>query len=64
MYSNNVLNLRIYDNFKCPYEKSLETYYMHLVVELKQFMLNKIICVKFQCMKPFNCLQLIEVWLV
>ena len=24
MYSNNILN-----NFKCPYEKSLETYRMH-----------------------------------
>ena len=22
---------RAYDNFKCPYEKSLETYRMHLV---------------------------------
>ena len=33
MYSNNILKfLRVYDNFKCPYEKSLETYRMHLVL--------------------------------
>ena len=31
MYSNNSEFLRVYDNFKCPYEKSLETYRMHLV---------------------------------
>ena len=29
MYSNNILNF--YDNFKCPFEKGLETYRMHLV---------------------------------
>ena len=32
MYSNNILNFsRVHDNFKCPYEKSLETYRMNLV---------------------------------
>ena len=31
MYSNNILHFQEYDNFKCPYEKSLETYRMHLV---------------------------------
>ena len=29
MYSNNSEFSRVYDNFKCPYEKSLETYHMH-----------------------------------
>ena len=29
MYNNNILNF--YDNFKCPYEKSLETYWRNLV---------------------------------
>ena len=32
MYSNNIIAFsRVYDNFKYPYEKSLETYPMHLV---------------------------------
>ena len=32
IYSNNILNfLRVYDSLKKPYEKSLETYRMHLV---------------------------------
>ena len=31
MYSNNSEFWRVYDNFKCLYEKSLETYRMHLV---------------------------------
>ena len=31
LYSNNIEFSRVYDNFKCPYEKSLETYRMHLV---------------------------------
>ena len=32
MYSNKVLNFKeVYDNLKCPYEKSLEPYRMHLV---------------------------------
>ena len=31
MYSNNREFSRVYDNFKCPYEKSLETYRMLLV---------------------------------
>ena len=31
MYSNNREFSRVYDDLKCPYEKSLETYRMHLV---------------------------------
>ena len=32
MYSNNILKFsRVYDDFKCPYEKDLETYRMYLV---------------------------------
>ena len=31
MYSNNTEFSRVYDNFKCPYKNSLETYRMHLV---------------------------------
>ena len=31
MYRNNSEFSRVYNNFKCPYEKSLETYCMHLL---------------------------------
>ena len=32
MYSNNILTFsRVYDNYKCLYKKSLETYWKHLV---------------------------------
>ena len=31
MYSNNTEFSTVYVNFKCPYEKSLETYRMHLI---------------------------------
>ena len=32
MYSNNILNFsRVYDNFKCLYKNSLETYWIHHV---------------------------------
>ena len=32
IYSNNILNVsRVYDNFKCLYKNSLETYWMHRV---------------------------------
>ena len=31
MYSNNSEFLRVYDNFKCLYKKSLQTYWMHHV---------------------------------
>ena len=37
VYSNNILNSRVYDNFKCPSKKSLETYCMHLVYIYVQF---------------------------
>ena len=32
MYSNKIVNFQVYDNFKGLYDKSLETYRMHLVV--------------------------------
>ena len=32
MYSNNILNFQVYNNFKCQYKKSLETYCMHHVL--------------------------------
>ena len=31
MYGNNIEFSRVYDDFKCPYRKSLETYWMHPV---------------------------------
>ena len=33
MYNNNIKFSRVYNNFKCPYKKSLETYRMHLVLK-------------------------------
>ena len=36
MYSNNSEFSRVYDNFECPYEKSLETYWMPRVYILQE----------------------------
>ena len=37
MYSNNSEFSRVHDNFKCPEEKNLETYRMHLVIFVKLY---------------------------
>ena len=40
MYSNNSEFSRVYDNFKCPYQKSLENYRMHFVPPFFKYSLS------------------------
>ena len=58
MYSNNILNFfRVYDNFKCPYEKRLEIYWRHHVfLEVVSFVLivfHLSLCPIFACCRTF-----------
>ena len=42
IYSKNVVNFQVYDNFKCLYKRSLETYWMHHItarIDSKSFTL-------------------------